>query len=122
MHWPRISVTATRFGPSHTGPSGNSSPVATTVGFMPAVWHGLAEKKTPPDLAARGRRRREGGGVSVRIGEERHVEVDRDPVRPQPLLERRAGIREEPEPRVDAHLRLARIEDELEELRYRGDR
>src|SRR5262245_10208040 len=38
-HWPRICVNATRRGPSQTGPSGNSRPVASTVcvmgGFYP---------------------------------------------------------------------------------------
>src|SRR5262249_49840841 len=34
MHCPRIWVNATRRGPSHTGPSGNPSPVASTVCVM----------------------------------------------------------------------------------------
>src|SRR5206468_3295949 len=33
-HWPRISVKATRRGPSQTGPSGNWRPVVRTVRFM----------------------------------------------------------------------------------------
>src|SRR5262249_46775886 len=79
MHCPRIWVNATRRGPSHTGPSGNPSPVASTVCVMAPLLPPLSPARQSfsagfsacpdrggPAYVTRGRRRARGRGARRR--------------------------------------------------------